>query len=102
MSQTPIPLMLRSLMLSQMARVYDELSDQAGREGWDHERFLRLLCDRELQHRAERRTERLLRDARLPEGKTLASLDQERLPPRVRRQLAAGARRISVAPWPGN
>ena len=89
MSQTPIPLMLRSLMLSQMARVYDELSDQAGREGWDHERFLRLLCDRELQHRAERRTERLLRDARLPEGKTLASLDQERLPPRVRRQLAS-------------
>ena len=89
MSPTPLPLMLRSLMLSHMAGLYDEVQTQAGKEGWDHERFLRLLCERELQHRAERRTARLLRDARQPEGKSLAALDQERLPARVRRQLAA-------------
>ena len=89
MSPTPLPLLLRSLMLSHMAGLYDEVQTQAGKEGWDHERFLRLLCERELQHRAERRTARLLRDARLPEGKSLAALDQERLPARVRRQLAA-------------
>ena len=89
MGPTPLPLLLRSLMLSHMAGLYDEVQTQAGKEGWDHERFLRLLCERELQHRAERRTARLLRDARLPEGKSLAALDQERLPARVRRQLAA-------------
>lgn len=89
MSTTPIPLMLRSLLLSYMASQYDELNGQAAREGWDHERFLRLLCERELQHRAEKRTARIIREARLPEGKTLASLKQERLPARVRRQLAS-------------
>jgi DNA replication protein DnaC len=86
---TPLPLMLRSLLLSYMAGQYEDLHGQAAREGWDHERFLRMLCERELQHRAEKRTARLLREAHLPEGKTLASLDQDRLPARVRRQLAA-------------
>ena len=89
MSTTPIPLMLRSLSLSYMASQYEDLHGQAAREGWDHERFLRLLCERELQHRAEKRTARILREAHLPEGKSLASLDQDRLPARVRRQLAA-------------
>lgn len=89
MSITPLPLMLRSLLLSHMASEYEELHAQAAREGWDHERFLRFLCERELQYRAEKRTARLLRESRLPEGKTMATLNQDRFPVQIRRQIAS-------------
>jgi DNA replication protein DnaC len=84
-----LPVLLRSLCLGEMARELDTLTEQAGRNGWSHEQYLRTLCDVEVTRRAERRRERLLKDSRLPEGKTLATLKLERFPLRVRRQLAA-------------
>jgi len=89
MSASSLPVLLRSLCLGEMARVLEATTEQAGRDGWSHEHYLRTLCDVEITRRAERRRERLLKESRLPEGKTLASLDQERLPLRVRRQLSA-------------
>ncbi len=82
-----IPSLLRALSLSEMAKRSDELTVQAGSEGWSHEQYLRVLCELELDRRAQRRTERLLKEARLPDGKTMATLDQERLPLKLRRQL---------------
>lgn len=84
-----LPALLRALNLGEMARQSDELTTQASREGWPHEKYLRVLCERELERRAQRRTERLLKESRLPSGKTLATLDQERLPIKLRRQLPA-------------
>jgi DNA replication protein DnaC len=72
-----------------MARELDPVMEEAGRSGWSHEHFLRALCDLELARRAERKQERLLKASRLPAGKTLAMLDQNRLPLRVRRQAAS-------------
>jgi len=82
-----IPYLLRALSLSEMAKRSDELTVQAGSEGWSHEQYLRVLCELELDRRTQRRTERLLKEARLPDGKTMATLDQERLPLKLRRQL---------------
>ena len=89
MNASSLPMLLRSLCLGEMARVLETLTDQAGRDGWSHEQYLRALCDVEVSRRAERRRERLLKDSNLPPGKTLATLEQERLPLRVQRQLAA-------------
>jgi len=89
MNPSSLPVLLRSLCLGEMARVLEATTTQAGRDGWSHEQYLRTLCDVELGRRAERRRERLLKESRLPAGKTLATLDQERLPLRVRRQIAA-------------
>jgi DNA replication protein DnaC len=72
-----------------MARALEAFTEQAGRDGWSHEQYLRALCDVEVSRRAERRRERLLKESRLPDGKTLATLEQQRLPLRVRRQLSA-------------
>ncbi len=83
-----VSVLLRSLCLGEMARELDRLTAQAGRDGWSHEHYLRVLCDTEISKRAERRRERLLKDAKLPAGKSLAALEQDRLPLRVRRQLA--------------
>jgi DNA replication protein DnaC len=89
MNPTSLPVLLRSLYLGEMARVLEVTTDQAGREGWSHEKYLRALCDVEVTRRAERRRDRLLKDSRLPDGKTLATLEQDRLPLRVRRQIPA-------------
>ena len=89
MSASSLPVLLRSLYLGEMARALEAVTEQAGRDGWSHEQYLRALCDVEVSRRAERRRERLLKESRLPDGKTLATLEQERLPLRVRRQLSA-------------
>ncbi len=89
MTQSSLPVLLRSLCLGEMARELDRLTDQAGREGWSHELYLHALCDTEIAHRRECRQLRLLKASGLPSGKTLATLDQDRLPLRVRRQVAS-------------
>jgi len=82
-----IPALLRALNLNEIALKSEEMTLQAGRDGWSHEQYLRVLCELELDRRGKRRTERLLKEARLPDGKTMATLDQDRLPSKVRRQL---------------
>ncbi|MCG2678761.1 MAG: ATP-binding protein, partial [Kiritimatiellae bacterium] len=82
-----VSILLRSLCLGEMAGRCDEITEKAGQEGWSHERYLRELCELEITRRAQRRTERLLKESHLPDGKTLATLDQERLPLKVRRQV---------------
>jgi len=67
--------------------VVAELLDQARRNDWDLDRFTVSLLDQEIEGRRQRRVERLASSARLPVGKTLATLDQERLTLRLRRQL---------------
>ena len=89
MSGASLPVLLRSLYLGEMARALEAVTEQAGRDGWSHEQYLRALCDAEVSRRAERRRKRLLKESKLPDGKTLATLEQDRLPLRVRRQLAA-------------
>jgi len=88
MSLASLPVLLRSMCLGDMARELDRITGQAGRDGWSHEQYLRTLCDVELGGRAERRQQRLLKESHLPEGKTMTGLEQERLPLRVRRQVA--------------
>jgi DNA replication protein DnaC len=84
-----LPPLLRALNLGEMARKSNELTVQAGQEGWSHDKCLRVLCELELECRSQRRTERLLKDSHLPGGKTLATLDQARFPIKLRRQLPA-------------
>ncbi len=84
-----LPVLLRSLCLGEIARELDRLTEVAGREGWSHEKYLRVLCDLEMACRAERRQQRLLKASELPDGKSLAALEQDLLPLQARRQLAA-------------
>jgi len=51
------------------------------------ETFLYHLLEQELAGKRQRRIERLTRQSHLPEGKTLSTFDQKRLPLRVRRML---------------
>jgi len=81
--------MLRELKLPGVAGSHTQAAVRAEKEGWGFERFLHHVLDVELEQRRQKRLERAIKAAKLPPGKTLAALDQEKLPVKVRRQLPA-------------
>ncbi len=83
----PLATLLRAFNLGTMARILPEALTQAEQQNWSHRELLLHLCESEAQERGARLTERLLKASGLPEGKTLAPLDEAALPERVRRQL---------------
>ena len=85
----PTVMLLRSFLLATMAQQYEEVMQRAEKEGWSHRQVLRHLCESEAIERGQKRTARLLAESGLPETKTLSSLDEALLPPKVRRQLPA-------------
>ena len=87
MSTDGLPLLLRSFGLTTMAGMWEETLACAERENWGYARLLRQLCESEAQDRRERRTQRLLKAARLPDGKTLGNLNEKLLPAKLRRLL---------------
>jgi len=84
-----LSILLRAFNLGAMARMLPEALEQAQRQNWSHRELLLHLCESEAQERSVRLTERLLKASGLPEGKTLATLQEAALPERVRRQLPA-------------
>jgi DNA replication protein DnaC len=78
---------LKSFRLPTMAALTDEAVRKAEADDWGYRKFLSYLCESEFQDRQMRRTERLLKTACLPEGKTLSSLDEKLLPLKIRRML---------------
>ena len=77
----------KALRLPTIREVADDTIDRAERESWSFEAFLLHLLEQELEGRRRRRIERLQKASHLPPGKTLAQLDESRLPLRVRRML---------------
>lgn len=82
-----IELLLRTLKLPSFLANWEETSSQAERDGWSFPHYLRHLCELEVEDRRRRRIERYLRASNLPRMKTLGTLDIERLPFQVKRQL---------------
>lgn len=88
MSKTDsMSMMLRSLRLPAIQREYSNLAKQAESNTWSFEHYLKILLELEIGERAERRIERLLKRSGLPEGKSLATLDQKLMPVKVCRQI---------------
>ena len=78
---------LRELHLPTFRECFEELARRAVQETASYEQYLLDVAERECQARLAKRTERLLRDSRLPLEKDLASFDMSRLPAKVSRQV---------------
>jgi DNA replication protein DnaC len=104
-----LPLRLKALHLPSFLDHYLELAERASAEGWSHVRYLTELVALEAHDRADRRMTRLLRDAKLPREKTLATLDLNRFAAPLRGQLRellrgeflAGATNVCLIGRPG-
>jgi DNA replication protein DnaC len=70
---------LQTLKLPAVARDYLPLARQARDAGWAYEDYLRELLDSEIRGREERTAARRLREARLPDVKTLDQIDWQAL-----------------------
>jgi DNA replication protein DnaC len=79
---------LKELQLPTMRASFEDVAGQARKESLSHERYLLELALREVDARRAKRTERLLRESRLPLEKSLAALDRKRLAGKVNQQLA--------------
>jgi len=78
---------LRSLLLMTMAREHEEVLVRAEAENWGYRRFLSYLVENEVNERLRRRIERQLKESGLPPGKTIETIEEKKLPDKVRRQL---------------
>lgn len=78
---------LRQLHLPTFRECFEELARRAVQETASYEAYLLELAERECQARFAKRTERLLRDSRLPLEKDLTTFDLKRLPTKVARQV---------------
>jgi DNA replication protein DnaC len=84
-----LPLMLRQLRLSSIARHWQALLDTAERNGWTSAQYLSALCEQELADRDSRRIARYSKESHLPVGKSLASFDFAQVPGLAREPLEA-------------
>ena len=82
-----LPGLLKAFRLPTVAAIYEETVAKAEAGNWGYRKFLQHLCESEAEDRRQRRVARLVRDAGLPDGKGLANLDEDLLPPKIRRQL---------------
>lgn len=87
MSACALPVLLRAMRLPTIAREHDAAIHRAEAENWGYARFLSYLFEAEANDRLQRKIQRQLKEANLPAGKTLESLDEKKLPDKIRRQL---------------
>ena len=88
-SADSLALLLRSLKLPTVARLAEEVAQQAEKEGWTYGKYLHHLAVLEVQERGRRRIDRFQRESGLLVGKTLATLDRAKLPMKVAKMLPA-------------
>jgi DNA replication protein DnaC len=82
-----LEMMFREFCLPTFAARCGELMGLAEAQNWGYRKLLVQLCEAEAADRRERRQQRLLRESKLPTGKTLGNLEEAHLPAKVRRQL---------------
>lgn len=87
MSTDPLEMLFRQFKLPTMALSFAQMIDQAEKDNWGYRKLLLRLCEAEAADRHERRQQRLLRESGLPQGKTLDTLDEAKLPTAARRVL---------------
>jgi DNA replication protein DnaC len=80
--------LLKQLNLSSFEAGLKEMEPLATNDSWTYERFLRELCLSEIDIRAERKTSRLLKQAKIPPKYTLENLNQKLLSSKIRKTLS--------------
>ncbi len=82
-----VEMLLRELKLPSFVAHHRALADQAEQAGWSFHDYLLQLAEVEVKERHERKILRLRKGSHLPAEKTLHTLEFDRLPTPVRRQL---------------
>lgn len=79
--------LFKKLKLSAFSENIDQLSLLGEKNDWTYAKFLHEMCTLEIDSRAEKRTEKLLRQAKIPPKYSLENLDRKLLTPKIRKVL---------------
>ena len=88
-TQPSLDTLLKTLHLPTFRACYSEMSRLALSEGLTYEQFLWHLSERECTERFAHKTQKLLRESKLPLEKTWANFDRDRLPLRLKQQTSS-------------
>lgn len=75
-----LEIMLKSFYLTSFVRNYDDFAKRAHKEKLEHVDYLYQLAQVESEERQTKRTQKLLKQAKLPRGKVIEDLDISRQP----------------------
>jgi len=83
-TEIALKMLLKLLHLPAFIDNYEEVARKAETEAITYERYLHELAQLEAYERHNRKIAQLLKQSRLPGGKTLETLEQDRLPRKIR------------------
>jgi len=83
----PLKVMLKELRLSTFSQNLEDYQHQAIEHTWSYSEFLSKLCEQELARRFQTRIFKWTREARLPAGKSFATLNLSDLPQTVQQPI---------------
>jgi len=86
MSET-LPLMLKELRLPAFGQYYQMYQDEASENAWSYSQYLAALCEQEVAQRFQSRISNWTREAKLPRGKSFATLALNDLPQIAQKQI---------------
>lgn len=84
-----LPVMLRQLRLPAFSEHHQHIAELATEKAWDYSHYLAQLCEQEIARRYESRVHTWSRDAKLPAGKSFATLDVNALPVAIQKKVIA-------------
>jgi len=82
-----LPLMLKELRLPTIGRHYLDYQAQATEKAWGYSQYLGKLCEQEVAQRFQTRITNWTREAKLPRGKSFATLAIDELPKTAQKQV---------------
>ena len=82
-----LPLMLKDLRLAAFGAHYENYQAQAIEQSWGYSQYLAALCEQEVARRFQTRVHNWTKEARLPRGKSFASLAINELPKTIQQKV---------------
>ncbi len=82
-----LPVMLKELRLPAFTEHVDHYQAQATEHAWGYDQFLAKLCEQEVARRFETRIRNWTKEAKLPRGKSFATLAMGELPEPVQKKV---------------
>ncbi len=82
-----LPIMLRQLRLPAFKDHYQRCADTATEKSWGYDQYLSALCEQEIAQRYVTRVKTWSQQAKLPPGKSFATLDINALPSAIQKKV---------------
>ena len=80
-------MMLKDLRLPAFEQHYEGHREQATEQAWGYDKYLSMLCEAEIARRYEVRIRNWTKEAKLPRGKSFATLGMDELPKAIQKKV---------------